>query len=267
MGSGTGDVAVVIPLLAQRTSWLDRALRSALEQSARPDVWVVVSPRTPSANLRLLESLAARSDRLHVAVEPPRGGFAAAINAGLEAAAAERVGLLLSDDWLEPGAIEVCLEHDADIVSTGLTFYDANGRRALSQRRLSPAEYEALPTLESRACYLKHFFLFRRTAVLGVGGVDESVGLTGPDDYDLIWTLLEHGATVALAPRPLYGYRDHDGPRLTLRSREEQINDLGKILDKHGVKGLERQRLLEQRSIWYGRPMHATERLIGRRPG
>jgi GT2 family glycosyltransferase len=267
VSSGSADAAVVIPLLAQRTSWLDRALRSALEQGARPDVWVVVSPRTPPANLRLLESLAARSDRLHVAVEPPRGGFAAAINAGIEAAAAERVGLLLSDDWLEPGAVAACLDYDADIVSTGLTLYDASGKRALSQRRLTEAEYEALPTLESRACYLKHFFLFRRKAVLEVGGVDESVGLTGPDDYDLIWTLLERGATVALAPRPLYGYRDHDGPRLTLRSREEQIEDLRKILDKHGVKGLERRRLLEQRSIWYGRPMHATERLIGRRPG
>ena len=65
--------------------------------------------------------------------------------------------------------------------------------------------------------------LSEKRALLNVGGVDEHVGLTGCDDYDLIWTMLERGATVHVLERPLYNYRDHGEERLTLRSREAQI--------------------------------------------
>jgi glycosyltransferase involved in cell wall biosynthesis len=263
-GAGRHRAAtVIIPLLAQENSWLAEAVLSALGQNAQPEVIVVVSRKTPASNLRLLERLSRRHPRLRLIPDAPRSGFASALNRGIEAASTERVGFLLSDDWLEPGAVQTCLRYGADIVSTGLTIYDATGRRQLLQRRLCMAEYQALPTLESRAYYLKHFFLFRRQKLLDLGGVDESVGVTGPDDYDLIWTLLEHDATVAIASQPLYGYRDHCGQRLTLRPREEQIRDLERILDKHGVHGLERDRIVRERSMWYGCPYHVRSRTDG----
>ena len=118
------------------------------------------------------------------------------------------------------------------------------------------ARFMQLPTLEAKASYLEHFFLFNRSKLLEVGGVDESVGLTRADDYDLIWTMLEHGASVSIVGKSLYKYRDHEGERLTLRSKDDQVRDLKKILDKHGVPDCEKNRLIEAHSKWYGEPIY-----------
>ena len=198
--------------------------------------------------------------RLSVLVEEG-SGFASALNTGIRASRTQRVGFLLADDWLERNAVEACLADDADIVSTGLRVWSDDGSREFAslQRRPTQARYDALATIEQRAAYLEHFFLFRRDALLAVGGVDETIGSTGADDFDLIWTLLEHGASVTVLPDLLYNYRDHYGERLTLRTPELQCRDFGRILDKHGVRGPERERMLREHAVWFGAPVHVVE--------
>ncbi len=247
---------IVIPLLRQRVDWLRQCVTSALDQTVRCEVLVVVSPLTPNANIRILHELEQGRDNLVIVGEGPGRGFAAAINTGIREALTERVGLLLSDDWLEPAAVEACLKFPTDIVSTGAIVYSADCTRKIYDPRLTMTEYIQKPSLEARASYLEHFFLFNRSKLLEVGGVDESIGLTGPDDYDLVWTLLEHGATVSIVGKSLYNYRDHDGERLSLRSREDQVRDLEKILDKHGVPDCAKYRLIEAHSKWYGEPIY-----------
>ena len=127
------------------------------------------------------------------------------------------------------------------------------------QRRPTQAVYETLATIERKAAYLEHFFLFRRDALMAVGGVDETIGSTGADDFDLIWTMLEHGATVAVIPDLLYNYRDHHGERLSLRPADLQRRDLARILDKHGVRGDARERMLREHAVWFGAPVHVVE--------
>jgi hypothetical protein len=123
------------------------------------------------------------------------------------------------------------------------------------RRALRLADYERRTSHEQKASYLTHFLLFRAAALAGVGGVDESLGdAPGIDDYDLIWTLLERGASVAIASRPLYNVTIHDGDRLTMRSRDSQLRTLERIFDKHGFAGPERERRLREHARWFGRP-------------
>src|ERR1017187_6280446 len=105
---------IVIPLLDQVDEWLAQCVRSALGQTVRCEVVVVLSPKTRRPNLDLLAALKSEFDNLRLL---PREvlGFPGAINAGFEAASADRVGLLFSDDWLDQRAVELCLRHDADI--------------------------------------------------------------------------------------------------------------------------------------------------------
>jgi glycosyltransferase involved in cell wall biosynthesis len=195
-----------------------------------------------------------------------RNGFAAALNTGIHVASAERVGFLLSDDWLDSRAVEQCVGHEADIVSTGLRGVADDGVQILDQLGRTPSldEFRSLPSLERQASYLQHFLLFKKRALREVGGVDEQVGLTGPDDFDMIWTLLERGASVAIVAEQLYNYRDHSGERLSLRSVEAQVGDLRKILDKHGVHGAERAKIIAWHSAAYGLPCHLS---VDRRAG
>jgi glycosyltransferase involved in cell wall biosynthesis len=252
--------SIVVPLLRQRDAWLRQCVQSALRQTVPCEVIVVTSPRTPASNARLLADLAGRHEGLRVMLQPPGAAFAGAINTGIRRASSGRVGFLLSDDWLDAAVVERCLPSSADIVSTGLKIYAADGATKLGERAMSLRGFESRATLEAKAHYLKHFFLFRNEALLAVGGVDEAVGLTGPDDFDLIWTLLEHGAAVGVAGEPGYNWRDHAGERLTLRDRAAQVRDLEKILDKHGVRGEERRRLIARHSRSYGAPWHVIAR-------
>jgi thiamine kinase-like enzyme len=245
---------IVVPLRSQRDGWLEQCLRSALVQTVSTLVVVVVSPHTPPPNLSLIAALGRKSRRLETLHRPPGAGFADAINLGWRHARTDRVGLLLSDDWLAPNAVEQCLAQDADIVCTGHVGYRADGVTPLWTRALDRTTFDSLQTLERKASYLTHFFLFRRSVVLAAGGVDPTIGHVGPDDYDLPWTLLERGASVAFTRSPLYNYRDHDGTRLTLRPQPQQLRDLRCILDKHGVAPDEQARLIDQKARWFGVP-------------
>ncbi len=256
--SDESKASVIVPLLSQQDAWLEHCLLSVLNQTVTTTVLVVTSADTPTSNLQILQNLADSNSKLQWFQRQPDHVFAGAINEGLQQARTERVGLLLSDDWLSAHAIERCLIEDADIISTGHIGYKANGQDILWRRQLRYEDFEALTTLEARASYLTHFFLFRRATVLAVGGVDTQIGHVGPDDYDLPWTLLEQGASVALVDEPMYHYRDHYHTRLTLRPQEEQIRDLRRLLAKHGVKGKQQDRLVEQKARWYGVPCHVA---------
>jgi glycosyltransferase involved in cell wall biosynthesis len=249
---------IVMPLLQQHDDWLEQAVLSALCQTVPVSVIVVTSPATPASNRAVLHTIATAHPRLRVIERPPDAGFAEAINHGFREARSQRVGLLLSDDWLSPETVETCLARDADIVGTARVAYDADGKQVLWQTGSDHDRFDKLPDHQARASYIGHFLLFRRTAFLAAGGVDPEIGLTGADDYDLIWTMLEHGASVSLVPQALYHYRDHDGQRLTMRRQEDQIRDLRKILTKHGVPTDEMERLVAAKARWYGVPCHVA---------
>ena len=250
---------IVIPLRRQHDGWLEQCVRSALNQTAPCETIVVHAADTPASNLALIERLAQDHAQLRAICEERPGSFPGAINLGIRCARADRVGLLLSDDWLEADTVSECLAPDADIVSTCNTVFHADGVTVLESAcaNLTSERYRSLATLQARASYLQHFFLFRRSALIEVGGLDESIGnFPGIDDYDLIWTLLERGATVAIVEKRLYNYRDHDGERLTLADASQAVRNLEVILRKHNIAESDIPALIRKAARWYGKPMY-----------
>jgi hypothetical protein len=249
----TYAATILVPVAHQDDRWLRQCLTSAATQSVPCAVIVIPATDTPDSNHRIIDEICRRY--ANVAVTPqPADRFAKALNRGIAAAATDRVGFLLSDDWLMPTAVAACLENDADIVCTDVLLVNAAGETMREQLpAVTRAEYDRRPTLADKAAFLEHFFLFKRQALCAVGGVDEMVGDVGPDDFDLIWTLLERGADVALVPEPLYVYRDHDGIRLSTRPVRDQLTDLAKVLDKHNVGGWRRLKIITAQASWFGR--------------
>ncbi|MEO7119246.1 MAG: nucleotidyltransferase family protein [Candidatus Limnocylindrales bacterium] len=253
----TAAATIVIPVLRQLDAYLEQAVRSALDQTVPAEVIVIVAAVTPPSNRAVLAALAAETPHLRVITECGRG-FGAALNTGFRAATTERLGILLSDDWLDPDALESCLPIDADLVSAGTMVYAADGVTPLwwLSRIATTEEYERRTSLEDRAQLLSHFLLLRRSAVEVAGWVDETLGDTGGiDDYDLPWTLLERGATVGILGRSVYNYRDHAGERLTLRDVETQTPTMVRILEKHGITGDQQATILARHARWWGRPI------------
>ena len=254
-------------MLDQRDEWLEQSLRSAVLQSSRCEVIVAHSPRVRQSNLDLIARLMREFDNLVLTPEKPGRGFPGAINAGIALASTDRIGLLLSDDWLDREAVEQCLVHPSDIVSTGQTSYAADGATVLAEISRVPRRrtFEGLASLDRKASYLSHFFLFRKRKLQEIGGADEDLGDvagSGIDDFEMIWTLLEHGATVSLVERSLYNYRDHFGERLTLRKREDSLAGLHRILRKHRVTPADRARIVAAHAPWYGEPIHRVQQRL-----
>jgi glycosyltransferase involved in cell wall biosynthesis len=252
------NATIVVPLRRQVDEWLDESVRSALLQSVPTEVIVVRSEITPASNMGILSSLQKHFANLVVLARDKPESFPRAINKGIRRASSERVGLLLSDDWLDEFAVAECLRNNADIVCTGSIVYfpdgSINGRAC---RHPSLLEFSSIATLEERASYLGHFFLLRRQAVLDAGGLDESIGnYPGIDDFDLIWTLLERKATVSIVAKGLYHYRDHHGERLTLEDPARAVENLKKILHKHGITDEQAIDIVKRHARWYGRPMY-----------
>lgn len=243
------SATIIVPILKQKDEWLRQALLSAIKQTVPTEVIAVVSLDTPEGNHKVIVDLVCQYNNIFVCID--EGSFASAINVGFQKAKTDRVGILLSDDWLEKETIERCLAENADIVSTGMNFARADGtiRRKRFARK---SDYDRLETFWERASFLKHFFLFKRDRVLLIGGVDDKIGLTGPDDFDMIWTLLEQDVTVSLIPDPLYNYRDHLECRLSLRSNEDQMKDMKRILEKHKVPEEEQIVILNRKNRWLG---------------
>ena len=257
------SASIVIPLLRQRDAWLEQCVRSALAQTAPCETIVVTSRETPHSNRKLLSSLAAQHNNLRVLFRDLPKGFPQTLNFGMRAATAGRIGILLSDDWMEPECVAACLAHAEDIVSTSHHTYHADGVTPVegAARRLRMKDFSQLPSLQAKAAYVTHFFLFRREALERAGYVDESIGdYPGIDDYHLIWTMLEQGASVAIVEEHVFNDRDHDGERLTLADPEQAVRNLEKILLKHGVAEPEFSRLVAGHRRWYGKPLYEVLR-------
>jgi hypothetical protein len=247
-------------LLEQQDAFLECCLASAVRQTVPCEILIIISPETPRNNLEIVHRYRDSFQNVDVLMRE-RPTFAAAINTGIWAAKTDRVSLLFTDDWLQPNAVDVCLPHDSDIVSASMAFYDATGQHRMDFSQLrSPEAYRQIETFVDKASYIGHFLLLRREKLLEIGGVDETIGNVGPDDFDMIWSLLEHDATVAIVEEEVYACRDHAGARLTLRPRDSQIGDLEKILDKHGMSGAERRDLIDRHARWFGKTLQEVMR-------
>jgi len=206
------DVAVVIPNY-NGERWLPGVLESVAAQSIAPAEVLVVDDGSVDGSRALL---AQRFPRVRVLALRRNGGFARAANAGVAAVTAEAVALvntdvLLAPDWIERSAAALDAAPAAASVATKLVdlddpalIYDAGDvlRRdgACEQRgrfERDGGRYDAPGDVFS-AC--AGAALYRRSAVLAVGGFEERFG-TYLEDVDLGLRLRLAGWTCRWEPR------------------------------------------------------------------
>ena len=155
------DATIVVPLRNQVDEWLDEALRSALLQSVSTEVVVVRAEATPASNLAILDGLQRHFANLVVLDRAKPESFPGAINKGIRHANSERVGLLLSDDWLDGDAVASCLRYQTDIVCAGRVVYFPDG--FINERacwRPSLQEFNAIGTHWKRRRAISDIFCF-----------------------------------------------------------------------------------------------------------
>jgi len=203
--------------------YLDEAIGSVVGQDYAGFEIVVVDDGSTDATSRILERWAARDARVRVFRNEINVGIARATNIGLAATRAPYVARLDADDLCMPGRlgaqVDLLDRHgDVVLVSTWYETIDRRGRRLSTERRTAPPEVIA---------YLMHFsnaigghsqVMFRREAVLEIGGYCHDFDVCV--DYELWSRLLRRGRFAVL---PIVGmkYRLH-ADRVSVRQRELQ---------------------------------------------
>ena len=191
-------ISVVTPADA-RPGFLDRTIRSVVEQDYEPLEYIVENPGGSKGTDAVLKR---HGDRI-ARIEPSsaNGKPMAALNHGLESAKGDVLGYVTPDHLLLPGALAYVATYferhpDVDVVYGHRVLVDAEnnevGRWVLPKHRdetLSWADYVPAETL---------FWRRRVWEAIG-GGVNEDLRETV--DWDLLLRFREVGARMARAPR------------------------------------------------------------------
>lgn len=122
-------VSVVVPIYNAQTT-LVRCVNSIINQTfaKHMEIILVDDGSTDDSGL-LCDSFAETSDNVRV-IHQPNAGMGAAYNTGIAAARGEYIGLVESDDFIEPDMYEVMYnnakENDSDLVKSGIYYYRPN---------------------------------------------------------------------------------------------------------------------------------------------
>lgn len=231
-------LTVLLPVKHYHPPYFERAFASVLGQSSPHWRLLVVSEAAEGDDVRELMAGLLADERVRV-VENEGRGHAGALNTGLRAATTEFAAVLLGDDMWAPEAVEV-LSSQIERFPEVDFFYSARRHIDGDDRPISSIHQPKESfTLEDfvESSPVKHLLCMRRETVLSIGGLDETIGCAGPDDYDLPWSLAEAGARFRAVPECLYLQRDHrDSFRITTHApRSEHVRTLRRMFRKHGV--------------------------------
>ena len=210
-------ITIILPVKHYVPRYLKAAIQSVLDQSSGDWRLILVADNSVVSELKSFLQGEFSNSRFQFVVGMPN--LAARINVGMKQASTEFVTLLLGDDLFAANAIEVL--HRA-IRARSLRSISSIPPGGLSTAKATPSVryMQAAVRFEWKdflnGSPVKHLLCWRREMALAIGGVDECIFMSGPDDYDFPWSMFERGAKFQALPECLYICRNHcDGFRLT----------------------------------------------------
>jgi glycosyltransferase involved in cell wall biosynthesis len=199
------SVAVVIPF-HNGSAWIERALKSVIDQTHRPNELIVVDDGSRADESAKLELLKAKySFKLFY---QENSGQSAARNLGVSKAGSDYICFLDQDDYFLPNHIDVLLEaSNLETEKFGFSYGDllrvTESGDILSQSSLTrPHPLKDSQSMISQNMHiLPSATLIKRSSFLEVGGFDES--LQGYEDDNLFLRFHLAGFTIDFTPEPV----------------------------------------------------------------
>ena len=121
-------VSVVVPVYNVE-KYLRECLDSIVNQTLKDIEIILVDDGSPDNCPQICDEYAAKDARIKV-IHKPNGGYGSAVNRGIEEAIGEYIGIVESDDWIEPDMYEKLYnnakENNTDITKCAFYYYDSN---------------------------------------------------------------------------------------------------------------------------------------------
>lgn len=124
-------VSIIVPVYNVE-KYLSECINSIVNQSLKDIEIILVDDGSPDSCPQIIDEYAAKDNRV-VAIHKENGGYATAINKGLEVAKSKYIGIVESDDWCSLNMYETlhnCIkDSDADyVISNYYWYYDVENR-------------------------------------------------------------------------------------------------------------------------------------------
>lgn len=127
MPSQSPKVSVVVPIYGVE-KYLRQCVESILAQTLKDIEVILVDDGSKDACPQMVDEFAKKDTRV-VPVHQPNGGYGKAVNHGIALAKGEYIGIIESDDWIEPDMYEklyhAAKTHNADVVKCRFYVYNS----------------------------------------------------------------------------------------------------------------------------------------------
>ena len=225
-------ISVITPVFDTPVQRLEEAVESVLAQAYENWELVLVDDgSTATELLRMLQSIAARDQRIVMASLGKHGGISAASNHGLALARGEWVTFLDHDDVLEPDALFQVLKALQTHPDVDLIYSDED--------KLADDGFEApvfkpdwSPDFFLSYNYLGHLTAVRRDVVEKAGGFRSE--FDSAQDYDLLFRIVERTNRIHHIPRVLYHWRrSESSSAISVRQKPGQLEASRLAVEEH----------------------------------
>lgn len=222
--SAPNNRLAVLMSVRNGTSHLSSAIESILSQSVLDFHFIVVDDGSTDDSYRLCADYAIRDPRIRLYRRTPQG-LTASLNFGLQQTEAEFIARMDADDVSHPArlASQIRYLNDHPKVAAAGTFVqviDATGS-AVSQWEMANTHDSMLWRLALGNVIAHPSVIFRRSAVLEIGGYDPSIKRA--QDYDLWTRLVMGGWKLGNVPEVLLYYRKHPEQISTTQASDQDL--------------------------------------------
>ena len=201
-------ISIIVPVYNPPVDFLRECLDSVTRQQARNWQLIVANDGSTKADVTdFLDDFAeqhADDPRIEI-VSKANGGISSALNAALERATGEYVGMLDHDDALEPRCIEAFSRAIEENGRPDAVYSDEDKIDGKGEHFELYCKPDFSPELLLTQMYLCHFTVFRTADVKEIGGLRSE--MDGAQDFDLALRLLPRLQHVVHLPRPYYHWR------------------------------------------------------------
>ena len=122
-------LSVLVPV-CNVEKYLDQCLTSIVNQTFTDMEIIVINDGSTDNSLDIIKKFAAKDKRIQI-IDKPNEGYGKSMNRGLDAARGKYIGIVESDDWIDPDMYETLVtiaeKNDLDVVKSDYFIYTTTG--------------------------------------------------------------------------------------------------------------------------------------------
>lgn len=151
-------VSIIVPIYGVE-KYLHQCVDSILAQTLKEIEIILVDDGSKDKCPEIVDEYAKKDNRI-VAIHQPNGGYGCAVNHGIEVATGEYIGIIESDDWINPNMYEKMYnnakQNDTDI--TKCSFYIYNSYNLPNQQNIAyKNRYQDLTTAPNNVFNIEEY--------------------------------------------------------------------------------------------------------------